>query len=161
MWVTHLASSSLGKYTTVNQINRSFIQIINFLLTVYSPVCGEVASASTGILPLGRTSWQTLSIKLIKHSITQEHAEKSKTSDRAASLSVLIPQHVSEKRRPYSSFLGKQAESDHFSFLFLRTRARDWADVNTLNVITQPGRTQLLVALVLSSFQTWTLFTGK
>lgn len=136
MWVTHLASSSLGKYTTVNQINRSFIQIINFLLTVSSP-------ASTGILPLGRTSWQTLSIKLIKHSITQEHAEKSKTSHRAASPSVLIPQHVSEKRRPYSSFLGKQAESDHFSFLFLRTRARDWADVNTLNVITQPGRTQL------------------
>lgn len=41
--MTTLSSSSLGKYTTVNQINQSITQVINFLLGVHMFVHGEVA----------------------------------------------------------------------------------------------------------------------
>jgi len=105
--VTPLSSSSLGKYTTVNQINSSITQIMNFLLGVHLSVCGEMAFGFSGRFAFRKAFIADLPCVNLLKRVTQGYAEKTECH---AGLPIFLgsyPDYESKESKTHPSSLSE------------------------------------------------------
>ena len=160
-WVTSLSSSSLGKYTTVNQINQSITQIMNFLLGVHLSVHGETAFGFSRHFALRKEFIaDVLCVKLLKKS-PKDMQKKLNVMQDCQSFWPHTHTMTVRRARPIPHLL-ERVGGDHFFFPPLGTRRRDWPYVNTDDVFYHLGHAgHNGRSPWLSSFQTWTLSASR